>query len=116
MVSLFLKCLLGALAVLLIAILSKSKSFFIAGLVPLFPTFSLIAHYIIGTERTMSDLRVTALFSLYSLVPYAAYLVAVYYFSYRFSLFWTLGLATLVWVGFAAGLLLGWNRLYTGIA
>ncbi|KKC99341.1 MULTISPECIES: GlpM family protein [Photobacterium] len=115
MVSLFLKCLLGALAVLLIAILSKSKSFFIAGLVPLFPTFALIAHYIIGTERTMSDLRVTALFSLYSLIPYAAYLIAVYYFSYRFTLFWTLSLATLIWVGFAACLLLGWNRFYPGI-
>lgn len=68
MISLFLKCLLGALAVLLIALLSKSRSFFISGLVPLFPTFALIAHYIVGTERTMADLRVTALFGLYSLI------------------------------------------------
>ncbi|MFA0070805.1 GlpM family protein, partial [Vibrio breoganii] len=50
MISLFFKCLLGAAAVLLIALLSKSKSFYIAGLVPLFPTFALIAHYIVGTE------------------------------------------------------------------
>ncbi|QSA20813.1 GlpM family protein, partial [Vibrio furnissii] len=48
MVALFFKCLLGAFAVLLIALLSKSKSFFISGLVPLFPTFALIAHYIVG--------------------------------------------------------------------
>ncbi|MBC5850276.1 GlpM family protein [Vibrio metschnikovii] len=74
MLALFLKCLLGAVAVLIIALLSKSKSFFIAGLVPLFPTFALIAHYIIGSERTMADLRITALFGLYSLIPYAAYL------------------------------------------
>lgn len=72
MLSLFLKSLLGALAVLLIALLSRSKSFFIAGLVPLFPTFALIAHYLVGTERTMADLRVTALFGLYSLLPYTA--------------------------------------------
>jgi uncharacterized membrane protein (GlpM family) len=51
MISLFLKCLLGAVAVLAIALLSKSRSFFIAGLVPLFPTFALIAHYVVGTER-----------------------------------------------------------------
>ena len=62
MVALFFKCLLGAFAVLLIALLSKSKSFYISGLVPLFPTFALIAHYIVGTERTMADLRITALF------------------------------------------------------
>jgi len=113
MISLFFKCLLGAAAVLLIALLSKSKVFFISGLVPLFPTFALIAHYIIGTERTMQDLRVTALFGLYSLIPYAAYLIAVYYFSYKFNLFWTLSIATLVWLIFAFILLIGWTKLYS---
>jgi len=52
--SLFLKCLLGAVAVLLIALLSRTKNFFVAGLVPLFPTFALIAHYIVGTHRGRS--------------------------------------------------------------
>jgi len=113
MISLFFKCLLGAAAVLLIALLSKSKVFFISGLVPLFPTFALIAHYIVGTERTMEDLRVTALFGLYSLIPYAAYLIAVYYFSYKFNLFWTLSIATLVWLFFAFILLIGWTKLYS---
>lgn len=116
MTSLFLKCLLGAAAVLLIALLSKSKSFFIAGLVPLFPTFALIAHYVVGTERSLGDLRTTALFGLYSLLPYAAYLLAVFYFSYRFNLLWTLSLATLVWMGFAVLLLLGWIRWHSALA
>ena len=101
MVAIFFKCFLGAFAVLLIALLSKSKSFYISGLVPLFPTFALIAHYIIGTERTMADLRVTALFGLYSLIPYAAYLIAVYYFSYKYKLVWTF---------FACLLLMGWTK------
>ncbi|EGR1075198.1 GlpM family protein [Vibrio cholerae] len=116
MAALFFKCLLGALAVLIIALLSKTKSFFISGLVPLFPTFALIAHYIVGTERTMEDLRTTALFGLYSLIPYAAYLLAVYYFSYRLSLTGTLVCATLVWLVFAALLLMGWTRLHPGMA
>ncbi|WP_318502904.1 GlpM family protein [Photobacterium leiognathi] len=110
MVALFFKCLLGAFAVLLIALLSKSKSFYISGLVPLFPTFALIAHYIVGTERTMADLRMTALFGLYSLIPYAAYLIAVYYFSYKYELVWTLSLAALVWAFFAYLLLMGWTK------
>jgi membrane protein GlpM len=86
MISLFLKCLLGALAVLLIALLSRSRSFVIAGLVPLFPTFALIAHYIVGSERNAADLRATALFGLWSLIPYATYLFAVYWLSVRTTL------------------------------
>lgn len=110
MTSLFLKSLLGAVAVLIIAMLSKSKSFYIAGLVPLFPTFALIAHFIVGSERDMEALRQTALFGIYSLIPYAAYLISVFYFSYRLSLVGTLTAATLIWVMFASMLLAFWTR------
>ncbi|TCO81303.1 membrane protein GlpM [Plasticicumulans lactativorans] len=112
MFSLILKCLLGAVAVLLIALLSKSRNFFIAGLVPLFPTFALIAHYIVGTERSAADLQVTALFGLWSLVPYAIYLLAVYALSPRLTLAPTLGLATLAWLAAAGVLLAAWTRWY----
>lgn len=111
MLSLFLKSMLGALAVLLIAVLSRSKLFFIAGLVPLFPTFALIAHYIVGTDRGMADLRATALFGLWSLLPYAVYLVAVYWLSAHCSLAMTLGAATLAWLTAAALLLIVWSRM-----
>ena len=111
MLSLFLKSLLGALAVLIIAMLSRSKIFFIAGLVPLFPTFALIAHYIVGTERSMADLRTTALFGLWSLLPYAVYLFAVYWLSLRCSLTATLALSTLAWLMAAAILVFVWSRI-----
>jgi membrane protein GlpM len=81
MISLFLKCALGAVAVLIIALLSRTRNFYIAGLVPLFPTLALIAHYLIGTERSANDLRMTALFGLWSLIPYAVYLLTVYWLS-----------------------------------
>jgi membrane protein GlpM len=111
MLSLFFKCLLGAAAVLVIALLSRSRSFFIAGLVPLFPTFALIAHYIVGSERSAIDLRTTALFGLWSLIPYAIYLVTVYALCVRFSLTTTLLLATAAWVLAAAALIFGWSKL-----
>lgn len=112
MIPLFLKSLLGALAVLLIALLARSKSFFIAGLVPLFPTFALIAHYIVGTERSGADLQKTALFGLWSLFPYAGYLVAVYFGSVRWPLAVTLGVATTAWVLMALGMIVLWGRLH----
>jgi membrane protein GlpM len=110
--SLVLKCSLGALAVLLIALLSRSRSFFVAGLVPLFPTFALIAHYIVGTERSAVDLRTTALCGLWSLIPYGVYLLAVYWLSVRYSLAATLILATGAWTIGAAVLLVAWSKAY----
>lgn len=114
MIPLFLKSLLGALAVLLIALLARSKSFFIAGLVPLFPTFALIAHALVGRERGPAALRQTVVFGLWAMLPYAAYLLAVYALAERLPLIPALGLATLVWLAAAMGLLLFWSRLHAG--
>ncbi|WP_016683908.1 GlpM family protein, partial [Yersinia pestis] len=47
--GLLLKVLIGTGMVLMIALLSKTRHYYIAGLIPLFPTFALITHYIVGT-------------------------------------------------------------------
>ncbi|MBU0406434.1 GlpM family protein [Acinetobacter baumannii] len=107
--ALFLKCMLGAGVVLIISILSKSKAFYIAGLVPLFPTFALIAHVIVFQQKRAEALQKTALFGLWSLIPYAIYLVAVYVLATRMSMWSCLGVATLCWVVAAAGLIYGWQ-------
>ncbi|MDV7495726.1 GlpM family protein [Acinetobacter baumannii] len=107
--ALFLKCMLGAGVVLIISILSKSKAFYIAGLVPLFPTFALIAHVIVFQQKGAEALQKTALFGLWSLIPYAIYLVAVYVLATRMSMWTCLGVATLCWVVAAAGLIYGWQ-------
>lgn len=107
--ALFLKCMLGAGVVLIISILSKSKAFYIAGLIPLFPTFALIAHVIVFQQKGAEALQKTALFGLWSLIPYAIYLVAVYMLATRVSMWSCLGLATLCWVVAAAGLIYGWQ-------
>ena len=73
MLALLLKCGLGAAVVLIISILSKSKAFYIAGLVPLFPTFALIAHVIVSQQQGVQALRTMALFGLWAIVPYAIY-------------------------------------------
>jgi len=100
---------LGAGVVIIISILSKSKAFYIAGLVPLFPTFALIAHVIVFQQKGAEALQKTALFGLWSLIPYAIYLVAVYILATRMSMWSCLGLATLCWVVAAAGLIYGWQ-------
>lgn len=111
MLPLALKSLLGTLVVLAIALLSRSRSFFIAGLIPLFPAFALIAHAVVGAERGMADLRTTALFGLCFLPPYGVYLGAVYWLSPRWGLTATLAGATAAWFLSATAVLgLVWGR------
>ena len=112
MLSLFLKCVIGAAVVLLISILSKSKAFYIAGLVPLFPTFALIAHVIVVQEKGAEALKQTALFGLWSLIPYFVYLLMVYLLATKLSMWSCLGVATVCWIIAAAGLIYGWQMFH----
>lgn len=110
MLSLFFKSLLGAAAVLIIAAFSKSKVFYIAGLVPLFPTFALIAHVIVAQEKGAEALRQTALFGLWSLIPYFIYLLLVYVLALKLPLWSCLGLAAAGWIAAAAVLIYLWQQ------
>ena len=93
----------------MISILSKSKAFYIAGLVPLFPTFALIAHVIVTQQRGAEALKQTALFGLWSLIPYFIYLLMVYVLATKLPMWSCLGVATLCWIIAAAGLIYGWQ-------
>ena len=79
--GLLIKALLGALVVVLIGVLSKTKNYYIAGLIPLFPTFALIANYIVASERGIEALRTTIVFGMWSIIPYFIYLLSLWYFT-----------------------------------
>ncbi|MDM1757614.1 MULTISPECIES: GlpM family protein [Acinetobacter] len=113
MLSLLLKCVIGAVVVLLIAVLSKSKVFYIAGLVPLFPTFALIAHVIVAQDKGAEALRQTALFGIWSLIPYFVYLFTVYILATKMPIWSCLGVATGCWIVAAVILILGWNSYFS---
>ena len=108
--NLALKAIIGSSVVVLIAILSRSRNYYIAGLLPLFPTFALIAHYIVGTERSAADLRTTIVFGMWSIIPYFAYLASLYSLAGRMRLVPALIAATLIWLVVAAALIFVWSR------
>jgi len=41
--------------VLAIQLFAQTRFFYLAALAPLFPTFTLISHFIVGTERSPAD-------------------------------------------------------------
>ncbi|MFU9139202.1 GlpM family protein [Erwinia tasmaniensis] len=108
--GLLLKALLGALVVVLIGILSKTRSYYIAGLLPLFPTFALIAHYIVGSERGVQALRTTLIFGMWAIIPYFIYLLSLWYFVGITRLPVALGSGVLCWCVAAAVLISLWAK------
>lgn len=110
--DLILKASLGAAVVVLLAILSKTRNYYIAGLVPLFPTFALIAHYIVGKGRSMEDLKATILFGMWSIIPYFVYLATLYVLVDRLRLEASLALATVAWLVAATVLVTLWVRFH----
>ncbi|MGO2449614.1 GlpM family protein [Pseudomonas taetrolens] len=107
-----LKAALGAAVVIILAMLAKTKNYYIAGLVPLFPTFALIAHYIVGKGRSLDDLKTTIVFGMWSIIPYFIYLAALYILVDRMRLELSLALAAVAWLIAATVLVSVWVRLH----
>lgn len=110
--DLIFKALVGAAVVVILAALAKTKNYYIAGLVPLFPTFALIAHYIVGKGRSLDDLKTTILFGMWSIIPYFIYLAALYLMVDRWRLEVSLALAALAWLVAATLLVTCWIRFH----
>ena len=107
--GLLIKALLGALVVVLIGVLSKTKNYYIAGLIPLFPTFALIAHYIVGSERSIAALKTTLIFGMWAVLPYLVYLISLYFLISSLRLSLALGAAVLCWIAAAWLLITLWG-------
>ncbi|MDB5979136.1 MAG: glpM [Pseudomonas sp.] len=110
--DLIFKALLGAAVVVILAALAKTKNYYIAGLVPLFPTFALIAHFIVGKSRSLDDLKTTIVFGMWSIIPYFVYLAALYVLVDRLRLEVSLALAAVAWLIAATILVTLWVRVH----
>jgi membrane protein GlpM len=112
--GLIFKALIGALLVVVIQIISKTKNYYIAALVPLFPFFGLIAYYIVGTERGTIVLKNTITFGMISLIPYLIFLITLYFSISRYKLEYALLIASMAWLAIAIVLIIFWNMLKIG--
>ncbi|MGX0888372.1 membrane protein GlpM [Pseudomonas sp. ADAK2 TE3594] len=110
--DLIFKATLGAAVVVILAMLAKTRNYYIAGLVPLFPTFALIAHYIVGKGRSLDDLKTTIVFGMWSIIPYFVYLATLYVMVDRMRLEVSLAVAAVAWLMAATVLVSVWMRLH----
>ena len=110
--DLILKAAIGAAVVLILAALSKTRNYYIAGLVPLFPTFALIAHYVVGKGRSVDDLKTTIVFGMWSIIPYFIYLATWYVMVDKMRLEASLAVAAVAWLMAATVLVSVWVRVH----
>ncbi|QJP97298.1 hypothetical protein C6Y56_22975 [Pseudomonas fluorescens] len=110
--DLIFKATLGAAVVVILAMLAKTRNYYIAGLVPLFPTFALIAHYVVGKGRSLDDLKTTIVFGMWSIIPYFVYLATLYVMVDRMRLEASLAVAAVAWLMAATTLVSVWIRLH----
>jgi uncharacterized membrane protein (GlpM family) len=110
MIILF-KALLGAGLLVGLHFLTKTRNYYLAHLALSCPLLSVFAHYFIGTERNAEALRQTLWFGMFALLPFLAYLVALYFTANRMRLPAALGFASAVWLVSATALTLAWQKL-----
>lgn len=106
---LFAKIAVGAVLIILIHLVALSKNFLLSALIPLFPTFTLIALSTIGMERSIVDLQKTILFGMVSMVPYFLYMLAMYLTISKFNLHNALMFSTGCWVIAAVLVVYSWK-------
>ncbi len=111
-ISLILKALMGAGIVIAIDMLAHTKHAFLAGMLPLFPAFMLISHFLVAKNRP-AEFGNTVVFGMCSLVPYLIYLGIVFALHKKMTIVPTLLIGTAGWI-IAAGLLVFvWNMRHT---
>lgn len=105
------KMITGALMVLLIQIFAQTRFFYLAALAPLFPTFTLISHFIVGTERSGADLKIALIFSMLGVIPHLIYTLVVFFGINYMSLYKALLLGVVAWSIAAAILVIVWQYI-----
>lgn len=104
------KSLAGAVVTAIIAWAARQGDV-LPGIVPLFPTFTLIALIAVGTKGSASGFQQTCLAAMKTIPAYIAFLVASYLLIPRLNYRLALGLALVAWAAVALAIFLG-PRLY----
>jgi len=93
----------------LISWLSTSNFYFLIGLVPLFPTFTIVGQFTTWSTGGVEALRNMTLFGIVALIPYILYLASVYFLANKLNIVTTLSIALTVWSVSALALVEFWK-------
>lgn len=111
---LFYKCTAGALIMLLLHFLTRSNMYYITGMVVFFPVFSIPLYYFMYAEKGIEEIQKTNIFTLWSLIPYIAFIFTVFFTVKKLGIVPSLLLSLSVWFVLAICVLIVWKYLGYG--
>lgn len=76
-IATLLKAGIGFLIVLVVQLFARSRYYYLAALVPLFPSMALFSYYFVGEGQSRARLEETIVFGMVSLLTYFSFLLAL---------------------------------------
>lgn len=105
------KASLGFFLVLIIQIAARSKLYYVAALIPLFPSLAMFSYYFVGSTQSVARLQETIAFGMLSLITYLCFLIALFLAVRHLRIAPALLLASAVWFAVAGVEIRAWPWL-----
>lgn len=109
--ELFIKCTVAVLIMIAIHYISKTKNYYISGLVLSFPGLSILAYYFMYLEQGVTKVRLTTHFAMLSLIPFAIFLFVLNLTLKKHTILISILTASAVWITLSTSLILIWNKV-----
>ena len=106
-----LKALLGGGVSGIISMLSRSQYFLLSGLLPFFPTFTLIAHISAYETGDVAHTKSISLFMIFAVLPIIGYNICVYALVGRMAFWLCITYALIVWFILSFIVYMGWIKI-----
>lgn len=108
--ALLFKCVIASAIMVGIDLVSQTDNYFIAGLMLSFPGLSMVAYYFLAEKGGKLEVIQTTTFALWSLIPFAIFLLALHVMLKKMSFTIAMVVAFVVWLLAALVLLVLWQR------
>ena len=109
--DLSIKCAAAVIIMVAIHYISKTKNFYISGLMLSFPGLSILAYYFMYMEQGATKVRLTTYFALFSLIPFAIFLFVLNLTLKRYNILISILISSAVWLTLATSLVAIWNKM-----
>lgn len=108
--NLVIKCVAAVIIMIGVHFVSKTKNFYIAGLVLGFPGLSIIAYYFMYREQGVLKVRMTTYFAMLAVIPFFSFLVALNFALKKNNIFYSILISSVVWIVLSLIVIFIWNK------
>ncbi|MFA9464736.1 MAG: GlpM family protein [Velocimicrobium sp.] len=107
--DLLIKCIVAVSIIIVVHFVSKTKNYYITGLVLSFPGLSILAYYFMYTEQGVSKVRVTTYFAMFSAIPFVIFLLVLNFTLKKYHIFHSILISSAVWIILSSVLIIIWK-------